>query len=291
MESQNLPSYKEQSPARREQMDELLSQPVVLDVSKVDKTFQGDNGTVEALRDINFKVHERELMSIVGPSGSGKSTLIRIIAGLETVPDGRAMLDGEPIDEPGSGRGMVFQAYSLFPWLTVEGNVAFGPKATGMPHDEATQEAKQWIDLVGLGEFTKAYPHQLSGGMRQRVGIARALANKPRILLMDEPFGALDAQTRSHMQAYLLQIRRKIEITILFITHDLDEAIYLSDRVLVLDANPGRVAEIIEVPLVRPRKPEMFTDPHFLSTRVRLDHLIHGEFPEELKELEFIQSN
>lgn len=283
--------YKHKTADVQRQLEALREKPVVLDVEEAGKTFHGENGTVEALRDISFKVHEGELMSIVGPSGSGKSTLIRIIAGLETLSCGSAKLDGNAIDSPGPGRGMVFQSYSLFPWLTVEQNVAFGPQTLGSSKNDAINEAQHWIQIVGLDGFEKAYPHQLSGGMRQRVGIARALANKPRILLMDEPFGALDAQTRAQMQAYLLQIRRTIDVTILFITHDLDEAVYLSDRVLALDANPGRVAELIDVPLVRPRKPEMFSDPHFLSTRVHVGHLIHGDFPEEMKELEFLKEH
>jgi NitT/TauT family transport system ATP-binding protein len=175
---------------------------------------------------------------------------------------------------------MVFQSYTLFPWLTVKQNVMFGPMTAGKSSYTAEAEARQWISLVGLEKFENNYPQQLSGGMKQRVAIARALANEPRILLMDEPFGALDAQTRAQMQSYLLQIWKNIDITILFITHDLDEAVYLADRILVLDARPGRVREIIEVPVPRPRDITQFVEPEFLATKRRMQELIH---PEESK--------
>jgi len=170
---------------------------------------------------------------------------------------------------------MVFQGYTLFPWLTVKKNVMFGLEMTGRGGTTAEREAMQWIDLVGLKKFANSYPHELSGGMKQRVAIARALANQPRILLMDEPFGALDAQTRAQMQAYLLEIWRNVDITILFITHDLEEAVYLADRILVLGANPGHVQEVIEVPVPRPRSPEQFISPQFLATKKRIEDLIH----------------
>jgi NitT/TauT family transport system ATP-binding protein len=168
---------------------------------------------------------------------------------------------------------MVFQAYTLFPWLTVLKNVMFGLEIRGS--SEAEQQAREWIALVGLDRFIDAYPHQLSGGMKQRVAIARALANRPRILLMDEPFGALDAQTRCQMQSYLLQIWKAVDVTIIFITHDLEEAVYLADRILVLDAHPGRVRELMEVPVPRPRHPDQLVSPSFLATRKHLEELIH----------------
>jgi len=170
---------------------------------------------------------------------------------------------------------MVFQGYTLFPWLTVKKNVMFGLKMNGHSSMHAEREALQWLDLVGLTKFANAYPHQLSGGMKQRVAIARALANRPRILLMDEPFGALDAQTRAKMQTHLLDIWRNIDVTVLFITHDLDEAIFLADRILVLKANPGEVQELIEVPVPRPRDYSQVTSAEFLATKARLEALIH----------------
>jgi len=230
---------------------------------------------VHALKDVSFDIYRREFTCLVGQSGCGKSTLIRILAGLETVTSGEVLLDGKKINGPGSDRGMVFQGYTLFPWLTVKKNVMFGLEMSRGKCTEIESEAMQWIDLVGLSKFMNSYPHELSGGMKQRVGIARALANRPRILLMDEPFGALDAQTRSQMQQYLLEIWKNVDITILFITHDLEEAIYLADRVLVMGANPGHIQEFIEVPLEQPRSPEQFVDPSFLSTKKRLEELIH----------------
>ena len=285
---EQLVDYREQTPEVKRYFEDLRSREVVLKVEKLGKIFGEGIGATEALQDVSFNVHHREFVSIVGPSGCGKSTLIRILAGLETSTSGSAMLDGEEIRGPGSGRGMVFQNYTLFPWRTVAGNVTFGPEMMGKSSDDVEKEAEKWLEMVGLSDFKNHYPHQLSGGMKQRVGIARALANRPRILLMDEPFGALDAQTRALMQAYLLQIWRHVDVTILFITHDLDEAIYLSDRILVLEANPGRVEEFVKIPLERPRKPDQFLDSRFLAVRHRLDVLIHGEFPEEADDLSFI---
>ena len=239
------------------------------------KEFECQTGAVTALKDVSFDVYRREFMCVIGPSGCGKSTLIRILAGLESSSDGQVLLDGNPVTGPGPDRGMVFQSYTLFPWLTVKQNVMFGPRMSGQRGTSAESEARQWIDLVGLSKFENSYPHHLSGGMKQRVAIARALANRPRILLMDEPFGALDAQTRSQMQSYLLQIWRNLDLTILFITHDLDEAAFLADRILVLKANPGEVNEIIEVPVPRPRTPSQFITPEFVATKYHIDQLIH----------------
>jgi NitT/TauT family transport system ATP-binding protein len=198
-----------------------------------------------------------------------------MLAGLEKQTSGSVLLDGRPIEGPGADRGMVFQGYTLFPWLTVKKNVMFGLKMNGHSGMHAEREALQWLDLVGLAKFANVYPHQLSGGMKQRVAIARALANRPRILLMDEPFGALDAQTRAKMQTHLLDIWRNIDVTVLFITHDLDEAIFLADRILVLKANPGDVQELIEVPVPRPRDYSQITSPEFIATKSRLEALIH----------------
>jgi NitT/TauT family transport system ATP-binding protein len=270
-----LPSYLDQTAEVKDRFSALKQRDVVLEVQGLHKNFSSSQGEVTALKDINFQVHRREFICVIGPSGCGKSTLIRILAGLETASSGEVLLDGKAVSDPGPDRGMVFQGYTLFPWLTVKKNVMFGLKAQGHSEATAESEAMQWIDLVGLEKFANAYPDQLSGGMKQRVAIARALANKPRILLMDEPFGALDAQTRSKMQNYLMEIWRNIDITILFITHDLDEAILLADRVLVLKPHPGEVQELIEVPVSRPRSLEQLVSPEFLATRQRLDDLIH----------------
>jgi NitT/TauT family transport system ATP-binding protein len=272
-----IPDYREQAPDVAARFTRLKERPVILDVQGLTKTFTAPGRpTTLALSDVSFRVHRRELMCVIGPSGCGKSTLARLVAGLEAPNGGQMLLDGKPISGPGSDRGMVFQSYTLFPWLTVLKNVMFGLEVgKGTSATEAEEDARIWLQLVGLTKFASAYPHQLSGGMKQRVAIARALANRPRILLMDEPFGALDAQTRCQMQSYLLQIWKQVDITILFITHDLDEAVYLSDRILVLDAHPGRVREVMEVPVPRPRDQDQFMTPAFLAARHHLEELIH----------------
>lgn len=275
MKNLELPSYLEQSEKVSERFKKLKEREVILEVKDLYKTFDSQQGEVTALKNINFKTHRREFVCVIGPSGCGKSTLIRILAGLETPSSGQVLLDGEPKSEPGPDRGMVFQGYTLFPWLSIKKNVMFGLQMEGKSKATAESEALQWIELVGLTKFSDSYPHQLSGGMKQRVAIARALANQPRILLMDEPFGALDAQTRFKMQTNLIDIWKNIDITVLFITHDLDEAIYLADRILVLKAHPGEVQEVIEVSVPRPRTPDQFLSPEFLATKKRLEELIH----------------
>jgi len=275
------PSYFDQSPAVKARFERLKARDVLLEVRHLDKVFRTRQRETTALSDINFITHRREFLSIVGPSGCGKSTLIRILAGLEEQSAGEMLLDGKPVSGPGSDRGMVFQSYTLFPWLTVKKNVMFGLEINNYGIVESERQALQWLTLVGLEKFTDAYPHQLSGGMKQRVAIVRALATQPRILLMDEPFGALDAQTRFRMQAHLLEIWRKIDITIVFITHDLDEAIFLSDRILVLSAHPGRVQELIEVPVPRPRSATQCFSPEFIATKARLEELIYSAEPED----------
>ena len=270
-----LPDYLEKPPEIAARFERIAKRDVVLSVEHLGKTFSSRRGPVEALRDVNFQIRRREFTCVIGRSGCGKSTLIRMLAGLETPSTGQILLDGKPVHGPGPERGMVFQTYTLFPWLTVKHNVMFGLRRGGMTHANAEREAMRWIKMVGLTKFYNHYPSQLSGGMKQRVAIARALANKPRILLMDEPFGALDAQTRCTMQSYLLQIWQNVDITILFITHDLDEAIYLADRIVVLDAHPGRVQEIIDVPISHPRSAEQLLEPRFLSVKKRLEDLIH----------------
>jgi NitT/TauT family transport system ATP-binding protein len=272
-----VPSYLDQTADVSARFERIKQRPVILDVAELSKSFisPGRPPTV-ALDRVSFQVHRRELMCVIGPSGCGKSTLARLVAGLEPMTGGQMLLDGKPIHGPGPDRGMVFQSYTLFPWLTVLKNVMFGMEVgSGMSRAEAERDARMWLEVVGLTKFAEAYPHQLSGGMKQRAAIARALANRPRMLLMDEPFGALDAQTRCQMQSYLLQIWRQVDITILFITHDLDEAVYLSDRILILDAHPGRVREVMEVAVPRPRSAEQFLSPAFIAARHHLEELIH----------------
>lgn len=281
MNTIQLPNYKEQSSTVANRFKRLKERKVILESKQISKVFSTDNGDIQALKDVSFKAYRREFLSVIGPSGCGKSTLIRILAGLESVTAGKVLLDGELVEKPGSERGMVFQGYTLFPWLTVKKNVMFGLEVAGKGRTNAEAEALQWIEMVGLEKFINHYPAQLSGGMKQRVAIARALANQPRVLLMDEPFGALDAQTRAKMQSYLMQIWRNVDITIIFITHDLDEAVYLSDRILVLDANPGEVRELIEVPVSHPRSPQQHLSPEFLATKAHIESLIHPQSEEE----------
>src|SRR4051812_38297547 len=275
----SLPSpsaYLAQSPEVQARFQKIRQREKILQVRHLSKSFATAQGEVEALRDISFDVHRREFVCIVGASGCGKSTLARILAGLDFQTRGEVLLDGRPVTGPGHDRGMVFQGYSLFPWLTVKRNVMFGPRMSGKGKVEAESRAREWLALVGLEKFADAYPHQLSGGMRQRVAIARALANEPRILLMDEPFGALDAQTRAGMQNHLIRIWDAADLTVLFITHDLEEAVYLSDRIVVLAAHPGRIAEVIEVPVPRPRERSQLLTGSFLATKKRLETLIYG---------------
>ncbi len=275
MNSATLPDYKRMTPEVRERLDRIAARPVILEGRNVFKRFPtSDGGEHTVLKDISFQVHSREFLSIIGPSGCGKSTLIRILTGLESATSGEILLDGKPVVSPGAERGMVFQKYTLFPWLTVCGNVMFGLESIGKDRDTAENVALQWLDIIGLGKYADYYPRQLSGGMQQRVAIARALVPQPRVLLMDEPFGALDAQTRTQMQNYLLEVWRNIDITIIFVTHDLDEAVYLSDRILALKANPGEINELIEVPVARPRLSRMLLEPEFLATREHIDKLI-----------------
>ncbi len=239
-----------------------------LQLNNITMTFHTRRGeSVTAVDNLSLYVGDREFISIVGPSGCGKSTLLRVVAGLIRPDEGSVLLDGQPIRGPGADRGMVFQTYTLFPWLTVQGNVEYGPRLKGIPSGERKAIAQRHIAAVGLNGFENSYPKELSGGMMQRVAIARALANDPKVLLMDEPFGALDAQTRSIMQEMLVTLWQDTPKTILFITHDIDEALFLSDRVYVMTARPGRVKLMLPVELPRPRTLEMTTTPEFIEQK------------------------
>ena len=283
--SLELPSYLNQSPAVSTRFEKLHRRPVKLKVEDLSKKFDTPKGEILALNKINLQIHRREFITVIGPSGCGKTTLIRILAGLDFPTSGNVLLEGKKMEGPSAERGMVFQDYTLFPWLTVKKNVMFGLEIKGLGSLKAEAEAMEWLEIVGLAKFAEAYPGQLSGGMKQRVAIARSLANRPEILFLDEPFGALDAQTRASMQAYLLKIWQNVDVTIFFVTHDLDEAVYLSDRILVLRANPGEIDELIEVPVPRPRDPGQFLTPEFLATKKRLEELIR---PPELAQNEGI---
>ena len=226
---------------------------VKLRVEHLSKVFSNGNREIEAISDVSLEIRQSEFVMIVGPSGCGKTTLINIIGGLESATSGSVLLDGKQVSGPGADRGMVFQGYSLFPWLTVQKNVEFGLKMKKLPAVQRAEIAARYIDLVGLKGFENALPKQLSGGMKQRVAIARTLANEPEILLMDEPFGALDAQTRVVMQELLAGISRRTGTTILFITHDIDEAVLLGDRIYVMSRRPGRIRDTLTVELPEPR--------------------------------------
>lgn len=227
-----------------------------LSVKNVSRMFtkEEDEAGTEALHNVSFDVEDGEFICILGPSGCGKTTLLRITAGLETQSSGEIELNGIPITGPDPKRGMVFQQYSLFPWRTVMDNITFGLEMQGIKKVDARKQVEKYIELVGLEQFKNSYPHELSGGMQQRAAIARALANEPEILLMDEPFGALDAQTRNILQDELLKIWEQKHVTFLFVTHSVDEAVFLSDRIVVMTSRPGRIKEIVEVDLPRPRR-------------------------------------
>ena len=271
-----IADYRAQAPEVQARFERIRQRPVILSVCDLQKSYATDEGTHVVFEKVSLDIHRREFITVIGPSGCGKSTFLRIIAGLDDATGGEVLLDGKPVSGPGPDRGMVFQGYTLFPWLTVRRNVMFGLEMAGKGKSTAESEAREWLAMVGLEKFENAYPHELSGGMKQRVAIARALAAEPRILIMDEPFGALDAITRCKMQSHLLQIWKKVDVTILFITHDLDEAVYLSDRILVMGTNPGRVVEFIENPVPRPRSVQQILSPEFLAVKHRLDELIHS---------------
>jgi NitT/TauT family transport system ATP-binding protein len=206
-----------------------------------------------ALDNVSLDIEDKEFVCFIGPSGCGKTTLLRIVSGLDLPDAGEVFVDNERILSPGPKRGMVFQEYSLFPWKSVMDNIIFGPQMRGTRKKDAIEEAQKYLELVGLEQFRDSYPHELSGGMKQRVAIARALANEPEVLLMDEPFGALDAQTRNTLQHELLSIWQKKNITILFVTHSVDEAVFLADRIVIMTARPGKIKEVIKVDIPRLR--------------------------------------
>ncbi len=246
-------------------------------ITRLGVTFGVNGAKVEALRDITMHIDPGEFVSIVGPSGCGKSTLLNVVAGFLKPTSSQVLLDGVPIEGPGADRGVVFQQHSLFPWMTVRKNVEFGLKMQGMASSKRETMARTLLGLAGLLSFENHFPHQLSGGMKQRVGIVRALAISPQMLLMDEPFGSLDSQTRVVMQQILTNMWQKFRISVLFITHDIHEAVFLSDRVYVMTARPGRIKAEIPVPLPRPRTAEMTTSSEF----VELTQTMHAQIREE----------
>lgn len=237
---------------------------MMLIVKDISKEFEQRGVRSPALQSINLNVEEEEFTCILGPSGCGKTTLLRIIAGLETATSGKVIIDGEEVTGPTSRMAMIFQDYSLFPWRTVLDNIAFGLEVKGIAEEERYKVATRYLDLIGLCGFGKNFPYELSGGMRQRVAVARALAIDPAVLLMDEPFGALDAQTRNMLQKQLLEIWDKTKKTVLFVTHSVDEAVFMADRIVVLTSRPGMIKEVVPIDLPRPRDR---TSPDFAAVR------------------------
>ncbi|MDP1792736.1 MAG: ABC transporter ATP-binding protein [Acidimicrobiales bacterium] len=243
-------------------------------VDNVSKTFTSRRAETQALANVDLHVADGELVCLLGASGCGKSTLLSIIGGLDEASSGEVRIDGDLVVGPGADRGMVFQAYSLYPWMTVAQNIAFGLQLGSWPRARVNERVDELVGIMGLKEFAHGMPRELSGGMRQRVAIARALAPEPDVLLLDEPFGALDAQTKRHLQDFLLHVWHRTRATILMVTHDVEEAIYLSNRIYVLAPRPGRVAEVIDVPFGDVRGPGLKRDPRFLDLREELSDLL-----------------
>ena len=257
--------------------------PVKVHVENVVKKFNGRNGEMVALNGVTLDIHDNEFICVVGPSGCGKSTLLNIIAGLLEPTSGEVYCDGKLVEGTGTDRGVVFQQYALFPWLTVKKNVRFALEMRGIKGKEADELAMKYLEKVDLVKFADHYPKELSGGMKQRVAIARAYAADPQVLLMDEPFGALDAQTRTQLQTELLQTWERDQKTCFFITHDVDEAIILAQKVIVMSARPGRVKAIIDIDIPYPRDQETKMSPRFLELKNEIWSLVYQEYLEVRK--------
>ena len=242
----------------------------------ITKIYKGKKKDTLAIDHVDFDILENEFVCIVGPSGCGKSTLLKMIGGLDDITEGNIILDNRVLTGPGADRGMAFQSYSLFPWMSVEDNIRFGLKLKKTPKAEADEIVNKYLDLIGLTQFRKSLPKELSGGMKQRVAIARALANNPEVLLMDEPFGALDPQTKANMQQLMRSIWQKERTTIIFITHDIEEAVFLATRVLVMSSRPGRIIDDVPVYLPYDRNLDLKDTPEFIQLRRQINKTLHG---------------
>ena len=256
---------------------------VKVEIRDLVKKFQTRNGEVIALNGVDLSIQDKEFVCVVGPSGCGKSTLLNMIGGLDTPTSGEILVDGKEVDGPSPKRGIVFQQYALFPWLTVEKNVQFGLKLQGMPRERMEQVTEKYLRAVGLENFAHSYPKELSGGMKQRVAIARAYAVNPEVLLMDEPFGALDAQTRVQLQTELLETWEHEQKTCFFITHDVEEAIILAQRVVIMSARPGRVKDIVDIDIPYPRDQATKMSPRFLELKNDIWGQVYEEYLEVRK--------
>ena len=254
-----------------------------IEISGVTQEFEKKDGKFLALDTVNLNVEQNEFICVVGPSGCGKTTLLNIIAGLCKPTTGTVKVRGELVTGPGKGKGAVFQQYALYPWLTVEKNVEFGMRMKGVPKAERAEIAKKYIDLVGLSKFAKAYPKELSGGMKQRVAIARAYATAPEVLLMDEPFGALDAQTRAQLQENLLKTWEQERKTCFFITHDVEEAVLLATKIIIMSAGPGHITEIVPVTLPYPRTQQTKLTSEFNELKNQIWNKVYREYLEHTK--------
>lgn len=261
----------------------VVENRIKVKIDHVVKKFNTRNGEVTALNGVDLDIKENEFICVVGPSGCGKSTLLSIIAGLAEPSEGMVYVDGEKVEGTGKDRGVVFQQYALFPWLTVRKNVEFGLKLQGKSKEECREIAEHYLKMVDLLQFADSYPKELSGGMKQRVAIARAYAVNPKVLLMDEPFGALDAQTRTQLQTELLETWEKEQKTCFFITHDVEEAIILAQRVIVMSARPGRIKDIIDINIPYPRTQEVKMTPEFLELKNKIWSEVYQEYLEVRK--------
>lgn len=251
---------------------------VKVDIRDVERVYESSRGPVKALNHINLQIYENEFVCVVGPSGCGKSTLLNIMAGLDKATKGEILVDGEKVEEPSTERGVIFQQYALFPWLTVKKNIMYGLKNKKMTREQAGRAADKYIKMVGLDEFSSSYPKELSGGMKQRVAIARAFAMNPKLLLLDEPFGALDAQTRAQLQSDLLDTWEQEQKTCFFITHDVEEAVLLAQRVVIMSSRPARIKRIVDIDIPYPRTQETKMDSRFMELKNEIWSEVYTEY-------------
>lgn len=263
-----------------------MKRPARISFQNVALEFPGEHGPVKVVDNVSYEIGNGEFVSVIGPSGCGKTTMMNMVAGFLKPTSGNVLIDGKPVNGPGPDRGVIFQEYGVFPWLTVRENIAFGLTLSANKTPKAEREAicERYMKLMGLSDFANAYPKMLSGGMRQRLAIARAYAVKPQFLLMDEPFGALDAQTRAHMQDLLLQALQTEGKTVMLITHSVEEAVYMSSRIVVMTARPTRIREIIEVPFPYPRDASLHEDPLFGQLRSRVRNLVMREYAAQARQ-------